>query len=144
MNDSSTNIYCVPANVISTGSGLSTVFFKMRVVRNLLFLSSYVYIFLRVSHEIMLFLCLDFSPWYLQMLLLLLLLTVSSLVEPGWKLPDQELHPHCLVFAKWFRFVDSSPFHSSSGHPPNGIPMWAPHSRSGVGKYSPWAAWFCK
>lgn len=35
---------------------------------------------------------------------------------------DQEPHPHCPVFAKWFLSVDSSPFHSSSCHPSNGVP----------------------
>lgn len=81
MNESSTNIYRVPAKVISTGSGLSTVYSKCMWSETCYF---FVVMHLKSFSEIMLFLCLDFSPWYLRMLLVLQLLSHSSLVGPGW------------------------------------------------------------
>lgn len=85
-------------------------------------LYTYTHTLSRVSPEIKLFLCLDFSPWYLQVLLLSLLLTASSLVGHGWQLPDWEPHPHCTVFTKRFLFLGSSSFHSSLHHSANGVP----------------------
>lgn len=60
MNDSSTNLYCVPANVISTGARLSTASSKCLWSETCCFFLV-MYIFSRVSPEIKLFFVFGFQ-----------------------------------------------------------------------------------
>lgn len=101
MSDSSTNIYCVPAKVISTGSGLSTCL-KMHVVRNLLFPSSCVLI-LRVFHETMLFFMFGFQS--------LVFADAAAADTRFLNAPlEREPHSHGLGFVERFSSVGSVHF----------------------------------
>lgn len=127
MHGSPTNLNRVPANVIRTGSGLS---------------SASTCVWSESCYSRPVFTCiLKIFSWEKAISMFGFqssLFTEVATAVNGWRSPPWwDCHRHCPGLAKWLLFVDSYPLHSW-GHPPLAF-----LGRSGVGTYSPRAAWLC-